>query len=122
MKVMAFKRISVLMQNGLPDGKSYIAPGDLCEVGEKTLAGLYHKDLIGRFVFRILRIFTVRRSEMLTSETLKTVYGYLDADEQLRLFNVRIGQFVNVLLYKIGWIWLSKLYYKTASGIFRLFR
>lgn len=88
----------------------------------KTLAGLYHKDLIGRFVFRILRIFTVRRSEMLTSETLKTVYGYLDADEQLRLFNVRIGQFVNVLLYKIGWIWLSKLYYKTASGIFRLFR
>ena len=41
MKVMAFKRISVLMQNGLPDGKSYIAPGDLCEVGEKTLTGLY---------------------------------------------------------------------------------
>ena len=41
MKVMAFKRISVLMQNGLADGKSYIAPGDLCEVGEKTLTGLY---------------------------------------------------------------------------------
>lgn len=41
MKVMAFKRISVLMQNGLPDSKSYIAPGDLCEVGEKTLTGLY---------------------------------------------------------------------------------
>ena len=41
MKVMAFKRLSVLMQNGLADGKSYIAPGDLCEVGEKTLTGLY---------------------------------------------------------------------------------
>lgn len=41
MKVMAFKRISVLMQNGLADGKSYIAPGDLCEVREKTLTGLY---------------------------------------------------------------------------------
>lgn len=41
MKVMAFKRISVLMQNGLADSKSYIAPGDLCEVGEKTLTGLY---------------------------------------------------------------------------------
>lgn len=41
MKVMAFKRISVLGSNGLPDGKSYIAAGDLCTVGEKTPAGLY---------------------------------------------------------------------------------
>lgn len=41
MKVMAFKRISVLGQNGLADSKSYIAPGDLCTVGEKTVTGLY---------------------------------------------------------------------------------
>lgn len=41
MKVMAFKRISVLGSNGLLDGKSYIAAGDLCTVGEKTPAGLY---------------------------------------------------------------------------------
>lgn len=41
MKVMAFKRIAVLLQNGLADSKSYIAPGDLCEVGEKTASGLW---------------------------------------------------------------------------------
>lgn len=41
MKVMAFKRISVLNSNGLLDSKSYIAAGDLCTIGEKTLAGLY---------------------------------------------------------------------------------
>ena len=41
MKVMAFKRISVLDSAGLPDGRSYIAPGDLCTVGEKTLSGLW---------------------------------------------------------------------------------
>lgn len=41
MKVMAFKRISVLGSNGLLDGKSYIAAGDLCTVGEKTPTGLY---------------------------------------------------------------------------------
>ena len=41
MKVMAFKRISVLGQNGLLDSKSYIAPGDLCDVGEKTATGLW---------------------------------------------------------------------------------
>ena len=41
MKVMAFKRISVLGSNGLLDSKSYIAAGDLCTVGEKTPGGLY---------------------------------------------------------------------------------
>ena len=41
MKVMAFKRISVLGSNGLPDSKSYIAAGDLCTVGEKEKNGLW---------------------------------------------------------------------------------
>lgn len=41
MKVMAFKKISVLNSAGLADGSSYIAAGDLCTVGEKTPAGLY---------------------------------------------------------------------------------
>lgn len=41
MKVMAFKRIAVLTANGLPDSKSYIAPGDLCDIGDKTAAGLW---------------------------------------------------------------------------------
>lgn len=41
MKVMAFKKISVLTAAGLPDSRSYIAAGDLCEVKDKTLAGLY---------------------------------------------------------------------------------
>lgn len=41
MKVMAFRRIDVLGANGLTDSKSYIAAGDLCEVGNKTVTGLY---------------------------------------------------------------------------------
>lgn len=41
MKVMAFKRISVLNAAGLPDAKSYIAAGDLCTVSEKTATGLW---------------------------------------------------------------------------------
>ena len=41
MKVMAFKRINVLKSNGLMDIGSYIAAGDLCEVGEKTTSGLW---------------------------------------------------------------------------------
>lgn len=41
MKVMAFKRVNVLQKNGLSDPKSYIAPGDLCDVGEKETNGLW---------------------------------------------------------------------------------
>lgn len=41
MRVMAFKRVSVLLQNGLTDAKSYIAPGDWCDIGEKTTSGLW---------------------------------------------------------------------------------
>ena len=41
MKVMAFERINVLKSNGLKDSGSYIAAGDLCEVGEKTASGLW---------------------------------------------------------------------------------
>lgn len=41
MKAMAFKKISLLNQYGLPDAGSYIAAGDLCEIQDKTLAGLY---------------------------------------------------------------------------------
>jgi hypothetical protein len=41
MKVMAFKKIAVLQKNGMSDPKSYIAAGDLCDVGEKNQIGLY---------------------------------------------------------------------------------
>ena len=41
MKVMAFEKISLRDRYGLADAKSYIAPGDLCTVSGKTLAGFY---------------------------------------------------------------------------------
>lgn len=41
MKVMAFEKVFVLNQYGIRDSGSYIAAGDLCEISDKTLAGLY---------------------------------------------------------------------------------
>ena len=41
MKVMAFEKIPVCDANGCRDNKSYIAAGDLCQISDKTLAGLY---------------------------------------------------------------------------------
>lgn len=41
MRAMAFERINVLNKNGLRDYASYIAAGDLCQIGEKTVTGLW---------------------------------------------------------------------------------
>ena len=41
MKALAFERVAVLTAKGMPDGASYIAAGDLCQIGEKTAAGLW---------------------------------------------------------------------------------
>lgn len=41
MKVMAFSRVAVLNARGLPDSRSYIAAGDLCQIGARTDEGLW---------------------------------------------------------------------------------
>ena len=41
MRAMAFERINVLNKNGLRDYASYIAAGDLCQIGEKEVNGLW---------------------------------------------------------------------------------
>ena len=41
MRAMAFQKIAVCNQYGIRDSKSYIAAGDLCQIADKTLAGLY---------------------------------------------------------------------------------
>lgn len=41
MKAMAFQKILVLNKTGLKDAGSYIAAGDLCEIGEKDSNGLW---------------------------------------------------------------------------------
>ena len=41
MKALAYKRIAVYRSDGILDAKSHIDAGDLCEIGGRTLAGLY---------------------------------------------------------------------------------
>lgn len=40
-RAMAFEKIAVLNKNGTADGKSYIARGDLCRIGDRELSGLW---------------------------------------------------------------------------------
>lgn len=79
------------------------------------LSELYHTDMIGRYVFRILTQFIKRRSSLLTRENIETLYRYMSQDRKLGLFNVRIAQIPNILLYMIGRPSFSEKVYRLIS-------
>lgn len=81
------------------------------------LTSLYHRDLVGRYVCRILNIFMTRRTALLTEDYLRWLYGLMDADRKLGVFSVRIGQVFNLLLHKIGNVTLTLMIYKFTSRL-----
>lgn len=82
---------------------------------------LYHDDLVGRYLCRILNLFILRRSDSLSEECLEWVYGMMDADRSLGLFSLRRGQVLNILLYKIRRPALSMKVYGFACRIRKIF-
>ena len=85
--------------------------------GSRRIAALYHMDLVGRYVCRILDIFTTRRTELLTEENLTILYGYMAADPDLGVFSLRLGQIPNIILSKLGRPHLSLMFYKLTSKV-----
>lgn len=83
---------------------------------------LYHKDVVGRYLCRILNIFATRKSQMLTEETISWVYSLMDQDKGLGLFSLRIGQVVNLILYKIHNPRFSVKMYGAISKVRSFFR
>ena len=79
---------------------------------------LYHVDFIGRYVCRILTVFARSKSELMTDENMKLLYSYMDEDADLGLFSVRLGQVINILLYKIGKPSFSMAFYRFTSSMF----
>lgn len=92
-----------------------------CPNTPKVLA-LYRKDLIGRYVCRMLNVYATRRTKMLTSENVRVLYDYMDADRKLGVFSIRSGQIFNMLLYKIGKPGFTVGVYKFTSFVASIFR
>lgn len=86
------------------------------------ITSLYHKDLVGRYLCRILNLFSTRKTQLLTPDYLSWVYGMMDADKELGIFSVRAGQIFNILLYKIGKVQFSVRVYRLISSLVSLFR
>lgn len=85
----------------------------------KMTASLYHSDLVGRYVARILTEFSLRDSELMDRDSISLLYGYMSDDKALGLFSIRPGQILNILLFKIGKPETTISFYRFSSRISR---
>lgn len=83
---------------------------------------LYHKDVVGRYICRILNIFLTRKTRLLDEGYLGWIYEMMSADKDLGVFSVRFAQAGNILLYKIGNIGFSLRMYRMCSALVSLFK
>lgn len=88
----------------------------------RKLRSLYHNDVVGRYICRILNIFIRRRTGLLTPDYLEWVYSVMSVDPDLGLFSVRAGQVFNIMLYKIGKVGVSIPVYRFLARINSIFR
>lgn len=85
----------------------------------KKICRLYHNDLVGRYVCRILNVFLTRRTSLLTEDFLDELYSMMDKDNQLWLFSLRVGQLFNIMLWRFFNVKNSIAIYKTVSCLRR---
>ncbi len=84
----------------------------------EKIASLYHKDLVSGYVFRILRIFRLKRTLMLDLDYMGWVYGLMDADSRLGYLSVRSSQWFDLWVYKTGDLKFSLKVYRLISRLF----
>lgn len=87
-----------------------------------NIVNLYHKDVVGRYICRMLNIYLTRRTPMLNKENIAFLYGLMASDPKLGVFSLRLGQVMNVFLYKIGKPGFTVAVYRMTSFVFSLFR
>lgn len=98
----------------------------LLEMGERFSSSpkaksLYHKDLVGRLICRMLTVFATRRTTLCNSDNISRIYHYMKKDRMLNrpggVFSLRKGQIPNLLLFRIGFPALSAAFYHLSSSV-----
>lgn len=88
----------------------------------RRIYDLYHIDLVGRYVCRVLGIFATRKSSLLTEENISQLYEYMKDDSDLGLFSLRLGQIPNILLFRLGRPQFTLRFYRFTSRWATFFR
>ena len=90
--------------------------------GSSRIQALYHTDLVGRYVCRVLDNLATRRTAFLSKDNIAVLYGYMEGDPSCNVFSLRLGQIPNLVLYKIGSPGFTKGFYRFTSMIASAFR
>ena len=88
----------------------------------RSISGLYHNDIVGRYICRILNIFLTRRTSLLTEEFLSELYSMMEKDKGLGVLSLRKGQILNLMIFKYMSVRRAVKTYKFAAGLSTLFR
>lgn len=86
------------------------------------IRSLYHTDLVGRYVCRVLDNLATRKTDFLSKDNIAVLYGYMDGDPSCNVFSLRLGQVPNLVLYKIGNASFTKGFYRFTSMVASVFR
>lgn len=91
----------------------------LCQIypDSMRLEGLYHIDVVSRYIFRILTCFATRKSGLMSMDVIADLYAYMRKDDNLGISSVRLGQIPNFLLYKLGSPGFTERFYSFSSSI-----
>lgn len=84
--------------------------------------GLYHRDLVGRYVCRALNVLVTRRTSWCRPDFVEFLYSLMKADSALTLFSIRPGQVVNVMLFKLGNPSFTTNVYRVTSWLMSCFK
>lgn len=89
------------------------------------VAGIYHEDVIGRIVCRILTVFATRRTPLCNHDNISRLYSYMAKDARLNAvggaFSFRKGQIINMLLYQLASPSFAAHFYSLSSRFCELF-
>lgn len=88
----------------------------------EKVASLYHKDIVGRYVCRLLNILATRRTAFCNSEFIVGLYSLMREDKEIGVFSVRMGQIVNLMLFEIGSPSFTASVYRFTSGLVSCFK
>ena len=83
---------------------------------------LYHRDLVGRYICRILNLLATRKTTYNNREFIGFLYDLMNSDKKLGVFSVRVGQVVNIMIYKLGSPVFSSFIYGFTAAIASCFK
>ena len=79
------------------------------------LASIYHREVVGKYCCRLLKIFSKRRTSLLDKTYLGWVYDIMKQDKSLGIMSFGFANLFGLLLYRIGNIRFSIRMYKIVS-------